>query len=130
MLLVLRHLTDMPKRRLYLFGGRSLGLIRWRRGLSPRGLVKAFGGSARYQSVTPQERIKISRGPKAREGGMLSVEVRDRKILRHWLADARRHLEQAVRERASEQAIEALRIRLVFLLERLDRLHVTDRLGK
>ena len=61
---------------------------------------------------------------------MLSFEVRDRKILRHSLADARRRLEQAVRESASEQAIEALRIRVVFLLERLDRLHVTDRLRK
>ena len=61
---------------------------------------------------------------------MLSIEVRDRKILRHSLADARSHLEQAVRERASEHAIEALRIRVVFLLERLDRLHVTDRLRK
>jgi hypothetical protein len=59
---------------------------------------------------------------------MSSAKVRDRQILRQPLADARRRLEQAVSKRASENAIEALRSRVVFLLDRLDRPHTTERL--
>jgi hypothetical protein len=61
---------------------------------------------------------------------MSSAKVRDRQILRQSLADARRRLEQAVSKRASENAIEALRSRVVFLLDRLDRLHTTEPLRK
>jgi hypothetical protein len=61
---------------------------------------------------------------------MSSVKVRDRQILRQSLADARRRLEQAVGKSASENAIEALRTRVVLLLDRLDRLHATERLRK
>jgi hypothetical protein len=61
---------------------------------------------------------------------MSSVEVPDRNILRRSLADARYHLEQLVRERASERALMALRRQIVDLMDQLDRLPATERLRK
>jgi ribosomal protein S15P/S13E len=55
---------------------------------------------------------------------MSSVEVQDQKTLRRSIADARHHLEKAVRDRASEGALLALRGQIVELLDKLDRLHL------